>query len=145
MGKALHLGQLLPVPAICSSAVSMRLKAQVARQRVTREFMNGQPRLAINGRYAAQVGSQAQPALLLLHRHVTARQLDGQGSLDAIHGLIDQHCIDLPLTCAPHGIGRLVSMFSDRACRRQELCICCRQISLETGLAKPSLLHTIKR
>ncbi len=57
--KALCEGKPLPVPAVYSSAVSMRLKAQVAHQRTMRELASAKQRPALSGQYAAQVGSHA--------------------------------------------------------------------------------------
>ena len=55
MGEALRREQPLPVPAISSKGVSMRLKAELAERRAALVGTTGLTRPAIHGQYAAQV------------------------------------------------------------------------------------------
>ncbi len=55
MGQALRDGQPLPLPALSSNGVSMRLKAEIAQQRAVSEGTSEQMRPPVHGSYAVQV------------------------------------------------------------------------------------------
>ena len=55
MGHALRDGQPLPLPALSSNRVSMRLKAEIAQQRAASEGTAEQVRPPVYGNYAVQV------------------------------------------------------------------------------------------
>jgi len=55
VGQALRDGQPLPLPALSSNGVSMRLKAEIAQQRAVSEGTSEQMRPPVHGSYAVQV------------------------------------------------------------------------------------------